>query len=104
MQKLLSRLTILFLIVSIAGCKIYTMGGENGKQISIVQRDYEIKGTVRVEGKVGKNEATYDGLLKTAREKYGQDVDVINIKVDRAKREKDEWIIMNGYAVKYAAK
>lgn len=95
---------IVLLLIATAGCKTYSIGGESGKQISVVQRNYEIKGTVRVEGKVGKNEATYDGLLKSAREKYGQDVDVINIKIDRAKREKTEWIIMNGYAVKYTDK
>lgn len=80
------------------------MGAEAGKQISIVQKDYEIKGTVRVEGLEGKNEATYDGLLKAAREKYGQDVDVINVKIDRAQNDKKKWIIMNGYAVKYSQK
>lgn len=97
----LFSITILF---SISACKVYQMGGEVGKQISVVKRDYEIKGPVRVEGLEGKNEATYDGLLKAARDKFGPDVDVINIKIDRASKDKKVWIIMNGYAVRYLQK
>jgi hypothetical protein len=91
-------------LLSLGACKTYQIGSEVGKQIAVQPREYEIKGPVRVEGVVGKDEATFDGLLKAAREKYGPDVDVINVKVDRAERGKKTWLIMNGYAVRYVQK
>jgi hypothetical protein len=100
-MKRITLLAIAAVAISISGCKTYQIGGEAGTQIPVVQREYDIKGTVRVEGVMGKNEATFDGLLKAAREKYGQDVDVINVKIDRAERGKKTWLILNGYAVKY---
>ena len=95
---LLTAVALLFIITS---CKTYELGGEVGKQISVVPRDYEIKGPIRIEGREGKNAGTYDGLLKAARDKYGSDVDVINVKIDGSAKGKKSWYIMNGYAVKY---
>ena len=100
------KLLKLFLVVGgmaigLASCKSFEMGREMHRSIPLVEKDYDIVGTVRVEGKVGKKGPTYDGLLKEARSKYGADVDVVGMKIDKMQRGDTPFLIVNAYVVKY---
>lgn len=63
--------------------------------IRLEKAEYDIVGTFRK--KTRRGTYTYDVILRDARKKYGKDVDVVNIKVDK-KRKK---AIVNGYVIRY---
>lgn len=100
LQKLLF-LSILFF--TLGACKSYQMGKEYHR-MELIPREYDIVGTIRVDNKDGKKSLTYDGLLKKAREKYGENVDIINVKIDKASKlggKGDSFTIINAYAIRY---
>lgn len=63
--------------------------------IRLEKAEYDIVGTFRK--KTRRGTYTYDVILRDARKKYGKDVDIVNIKVDK-KRKK---AIVNGYVIRY---
>ena len=62
--------------------------------LKLEKADYEVVGTFRTKTR---NKYTYDLILRDARKKYGKDVDIVNLKVDR-KRNK---VVVNGYVIRY---
>lgn len=87
----------------LCGCKSFEIGRENMHTIPLVPREYDIVGTIRAEAASTKKEVTYDGILKSAREKYGADVDVINIRIDKMAKlfKKMDYLIINAYVIRY---
>lgn len=94
---------IVFLALSsmLIGCKSFEMGREMYRNVPMEVKDYDIVGTVRIEGKTNKKEVTYDGLLKEARSLYGEKVDVVGIKIDKMFKTGKPYFIINAYAIKY---
>ncbi|MFY0601595.1 MAG: hypothetical protein JXR03_18120 [Cyclobacteriaceae bacterium] len=99
----LFKITSFIIILTLFSCTAsYQMGKEIGRNIQLSSKDYIILGPVRLEGKVGTKEVTYDALLSKARSTYRvEDADVVGVKVDKYLNGQNEFIVMNGYAIKY---
>ena len=82
------------------------MGNEISR-VNLVAKEYEIVGTIRQESSTKSKKVTYDGLLELAREKYGKDVDIMNIKIDTKQKKglfskkQKPYLIINAYVIKY---
>jgi hypothetical protein len=93
-------LFLLSLLFTFSSCRRTYEMGTDVRHIPVIVKDYEIVGTVRIESKIGKSEATYDGLLQKARGQYGEKVDIANVKIDKLAKSSN-WIILNAYVIKY---
>lgn len=106
-----SSVVLLIVVLAVAtSCKSYEMGAQMNR-VELAPIEYDVVGSVRVEGLNTSNKSTYDGLLKAAREKYGEDVDVINIKTDKMskkglifKKKVKSYMILNAHVIKYKNK
>jgi hypothetical protein len=94
-------LMVALMSVFLGSCATYSPDYLIIRDAGIPEKDYKIVGTVRIEAKVGKKGTSFDGLLQEARNKYGELVDVINIKKDELTRGKRGKVILNAYVIEY---
>ena len=95
MKKFLMLLTVPILIL-FSGCA--TTGLNNSeKAINNVQKDFIVLGNLRVS--IGSTEYLYDKVMDSAIRKYGNGVDIINIKKDV--RDGTGETIINCLVIKY---
>lgn len=100
MQTKSKIILLVLLVMTLISCRRTYEMGTDIRHIPIISKEYEIVGTVRIESKIGKSDATYDGLLQKARSQYGNEVDIANVKIDKLTKS-SSWIILNAYVIKY---
>jgi len=99
------RILFLVLMLTFFSCAPTQKIGLNDSEKSIKNetKSYNVLGNLRVIIEPG--EAKYDKVMMAAIEKYGQGVDVINIKIDKPVQKFDSYgdgkVILNCLVIKY---
>lgn len=76
-MKNIFKITILCFALS--SCSSIKTGYSNSAT-TIIEKDFDVLGNVRIE--IASDDYKYDSLMKAAIEKYGENIDIINIKAD----------------------
>ena len=99
MKIIKNYLWTLFLILYACSAPVMIEHNDSEKSIKNEVKSYTVLGNLRVE--VAKGQIEFDTIMKAAIEKYGQKIDVINIKKDETITSFGGGKIINCLVIRY---